>query len=336
MQSLQWRAIGSVVIITTTWLLSANVMASGIHEKSFMREEPVPVPASNKITEARVELGKTLFFDKRLSGNETMSCATCHDPAKGWSDGQPTAIGHQGKKLERATPTILNSGYSRLQMWDGRFKSLEDQALGPLHSPEEMNANVDDVLLRLQSIPQYKAMFEKAYPGEGVTAKTLAKAIAAFERTVVATESPLDRYLNGEKSALTDAAKRGFDLFRDKARCFLCHQGHNFMDDGFHNLGFKRQFDPGRFIVSPVKINRGAFKTPTLRDIALTAPYMHHGVYKTLDEVVEHYDRGGDGVENLDPNIFPLGLTAEEKKDLVAFLNSLTGKRVPFKAPKIP
>lgn len=336
MQRSQRLLFGSGIIIATTWLFAASAVASGIHEKSFLREEPVPVPASNKITEARVELGKTLFFDKRLSGDEAMSCATCHDPNKGWSDGRPTAIGHLGKKLERATPTIINSGYSRLQMWDGRFKSLEEQALGPLNSPEEMNADVDEVLRRLKSVPQYTAMFEKAYPGEGITAQTLAKAIAAFERTVVATESPLDRYLNGDKTALTEPAKRGFDLFRDKARCFLCHQGHNFMDDGFHNLGFKRQFDPGRFVFSPVKINRGAFKTPTLRDIALTAPYMHHGVYKTLEEVVEHYDRGGDGVENLDPNIFPLGLTAEEKKDLVAFLNSLTGKRVPFKAPKIP
>lgn len=330
------RQFWAIVSITSSVNCFSPVQASGMPESSFVRQENVSHPANNKPTEARVELGKTLFFDKRLSGDEAMSCATCHDPAKAWTDGLPTAIGHRGKKLERATPTIINSGYSRMQMWDGRFKSLEEQALGPLNSVEEMNANIDEVVHRLKGVPQYVTMFDKAYPEEGITPQTVAKAIAAFERTIVATESPFDRYLAGDKSALNDAAIRGFNLFRDKARCFLCHQGHNFADDGFHNLGFKRHYDPGRFVFSPVKINRGAFKTPTLRDVALTAPYMHYGIYKTLIEVVEHYDRGGDDPENLDPNIQPLGLSAQEKNDLVAFLHSLTGKRVPFKMPKVP
>lgn len=330
------RWFWAIVTIISGVNFASLVQASGIHESTFVRQDTVSHPANNKPTEARIELGKILFFDKRLSGDEAMSCATCHDPAKAWTDGRATAIGHRGKKLERATPTIINSGYSRLQMWDGRFKSLEEQALAPLSSGEEMNADIDEVIQRLKSVPQYVALFGKAYPEEGITAQTVAKAIAAFERTIVATASPFDRYLAGDHSALNDSAKRGFDLFRDKARCFLCHQGHNFADDGFHNLGFKRHYDPGRFVFSPVKINRGAFKTPTLRDVALTAPYMHFGIYKTLNEVVEHYDRGGDDAENLDPNIQPLGLSAQEKNDLVAFLNSLTGTQVPFKMPKVP
>lgn len=317
-------------------LLLACMTAEAAPKESYLRPAEVPAPADNKTTPERVELGKALFFDPRLSGSNWISCATCHNPALGWSDALPTAIGHGMKILSRATPTILNTAYQKQQMWDGRFKTLEDQALGPIGSEEEMSQDPDEVVAELKTIKGYKDLFDKAYPGEGITTTTLAKALSAFERSIVSSEAPFDQWIKGDQKAISESAKRGFALFEGKANCTACHQGFNFIDDGFHNLGFKNNQDLGRYAKKPVAAMRGAMKTPTLRDIALTAPYMHNGLYATLEEVVEHYNRGGDDKTNLDPNMKPLNLTKDEIKDVVAFLHTLTGKPVNVVVPQLP
>jgi cytochrome c peroxidase len=300
----------------------------------------VPQPADNVGTPARVELGRALFFEPRLSGNGAMSCATCHNPSLGWSDGLKTAVGWHGKVLGRATPTVVNTAYNTQFMWDGRKKSLEDQALGPMKSPDEMNTDFKRTLARLQSLPQYVAMFQKAYPGEGITEGTIAKAIAAFERTVVSRESAFDRWLAGDRSAMTLSQWRGYKVFSDpgKGNCIMCHNGSNFTDNRFHNIGLAQggEPDPGRYNIEKVASMQGAFKTPTLRDVELTAPYFHDGSAATLRQVVEHYVRGGDDRSHLSPLMKPLKLTEQDKEDLVAFMKALTGKPVQVAVPLLP
>jgi cytochrome c peroxidase len=316
------------------------VGASGSHVATdpYLRPATVPAPADNQTTPERVELGKALFFDPRLSGSNWISCATCHNPALGWSDGLATGIGHGMKQLGRATPTIINTAFNPIQMWDGRKSTLEDQALGPIGADVEMNQPLPELIAKLEQIDGYRTLFRKAYPNEPISEKTLAKAIASFERTVISTESPFDRWRMGDQSAVDAPVKRGFEVFTGKGNCVACHQGFNFTDNGFHNIGVKDvgAVDLGRYNEKKLPSMKGAFKTPTLRDIALTAPYMRNGIYRTLDEVVEHYDRGGDVKENLSGNMKPLNLTAQEKADLVAFMNSLTGRHMAVAVPRLP
>lgn len=329
------KVLSALAAAALMGVVSVTVQATPDDLKKYLRPE-VKVPADNKITPERVKLGKMLFFEPRLSGSNWISCATCHNPALGWSDGLPTAIGHNMKVLGRATPTILNSAYYRRLMWDGRMRSLEDQATGPIQADVEMNQDMDLLIQELKAIPGYVEMFEKAYPGEGITEETVAKAIATFERTIVATESPFDRWIKGDEDAMSTAAKRGFKVFEGKANCDACHQNHNFSDNGFHNIGVPNSDDPGRYKLIKVKVLKGAFKTPTLRDIELTPPYMHNGAYDTLAEVVEHYNKGGVEKDNLDPNMKPLHLTEREKDDLVEFLKALTGEGRDITVPKLP
>lgn len=302
------------------------------------RRPAVPAPADNQPNAARIELGRALFFDPRLSAKGVMSCATCHNPSLGWTDGRPTAVGYNMKILGRATPTIVNAAFNPLQMWDGRKVSLEAQALGPFESQDEQNLSLEDLESRVRAIPGYVEMFERAYPGEAVTRTTIAKAIASFERTVVSDGSPFDNWRAGDENAISASAKRGFELFNGKASCALCHQGFNFTDNGFHNIGIQEtgEADPGRFVQRPVQALKGAFKTPTLRDISLTAPYMHNGAYATLEEVVDHYARGGDVKDNLSPNMKPLDLSDAEKHDLVELMRSLTSAPQVVVVPKLP
>jgi cytochrome c peroxidase len=224
-------------------------------------------------------------------------------------------------------------------MWDGRMPDLETQALGPIQADAEMHEDLGKLVKKLAGIPGYVQMFDKAYPGEGISDKTIGKAIASFERTVVSGDSPFDRWRRGDEKAVDASVKRGFAVFTGKANCVACHQGFNFTDDGFHNIGLKDPNDipdVGRYAQRKVAAMRGAFKTPTLRDIALTAPYMHNGAYATLEEVVDHYDRGGDVRDNLSPDIKPLRLSAAEKQDLVAFMKSLTGAPMKVTVPRLP
>jgi cytochrome c peroxidase len=328
--------VAAAVLLSFTMLCSAAVAAAD--KRDYLRPAEVPVPANNAMTPARIELGRALFFDPRLSDSNWISCATCHHPGLGWSDGLPTGVGHNMQILSRATPTILNSAYNQFQFWDGRARTLEEQALGPIQAAGEMNQNISGLIAELRNISGYKAMFEAAYPGEGISKETIGKAIASFERTVVSSESPFDRWIKGDEKAISEAAKRGFELFEGKARCSICHSGFNFSDNGFHNIGITQKGEPdlGRYALRKVRVLRGAFKTPTLRDVALTAPYMHNGVYATLEEVVEHYDRGGDVKKDLSANIMPLHLSSQEKEDLVAFMKSLTGDPVEVAIPRLP
>lgn len=299
-----------------------------------------PTVENNQSNPARVELGKILFFDPRLSGSNWISCASCHNPAMGWSDGLKIGLGHNFQILGRNTPTIINTAFGHLQFWDGRAGSLEEQATGPIESTGEMNQNLDDLVKELNAISGYKALFDKAYPNEGISKTTIGKAIASFERTVISKDSPFDKWMSGDSNAISDSAKSGYGLFVGKAQCSVCHSRFNFTDNGFHNIGVKSingKEDIGRFAIVPVKAMKGAFKTPTLRDIELTSPYMHNGIYKTLEEVVEHYNRKGDVQDNLSPNMQgPLGLSEQEKKDLVEFLKTLTGKPLEITIPVLP
>ena len=316
------------------------VAAPTAADQAFALGEP-PAVAGNATTPTRVELGKVLFFDPRLSANGTVSCASCHNPALGWSDGLKTGIGINGTVLGRATPTIVNVAYNSQFMWDGRKKSLEDQALGPMKTAEEMHSDMSAVLRLLSGIQGYRELFDKAYPGEPISEDTIAKAIAAFERTVVSRDSRFDRWLAGDRHALTPQEWRGFQVFKDPARgnCAACHSGANFTDNGYHNIGIAQppgKADPGRFGVRPLAAMKGAFKTPTLRDVALTAPYFRDGSAATLADVVEHYDRGGDDRSNLSKDIRPLRLSPAEKEELVAFMLALNGRTSTFALPALP
>lgn len=301
---------------------------------------PVEVPADNPQTAAKVELGKQLYFDPRLSIDGTISCASCHDPKKGWSNEDNFATGIKGQRGGRNAPTIINSAYFPLQFWDGRADQLEGQALGPIANPIEMGHALDACVDCLNAIPGYKKKFQEVFKTD-VTQDGIAKAIAAFERTILSGDAPYDRYKAGDEKALSPAAKRGMDLFFNKAHCSACHSGPNFSDASFHNIGVGMQRekpDEGRRVISKLEGDRGSFKTPGLRDIAKSHPYMHDGSLKTLEEVVEHYNKGGVANDQLDEEIYPLKLTKEEAADLVTFMKEgLASSKYPLVTPpKLP
>jgi len=299
------------------------------------------VPDDNPMSAAKVELGKNLYFDKRLSRDGTVSCATCHDPRKGWTDRSPVSTGIKGQKGGRSAPTVLNAAYMEVQFWDGRAPSLEEQAKGPIQNPVEMGFTHPEAVARIAGIKGYAPLFKAAFGDDKVDIDRIAKAIASFERTVLTGNSPYDRWLAGDKKAMSESAARGHDLFNDpkKANCAICHDGFNFSDSSFHNLGIgmkAKKPDLGRFEQTKQEKDKGAFKTPTLRNLADTAPYMHDGSEKTLKEVVEFYDDGGFGNPWLDGRIKPLHLTDAEIADIVAFLDALNGDKVLIAPPKLP
>lgn len=299
---------------------------------------PVPVPADNPLTAEKVELGKLLYFDPRLSSDGTISCASCHDPNKGWSNGDQFATGVGGQQGGRNSPTVLNTAYQKFQFWDGRAGSLEEQALGPIQNPIEMNLTLEQAVERLSAIEGYRDRFQQVF-GTAVTPEAIGQAIAAFERTVVSGNAPYDQFKAGDTAALSEAAARGMKLFFGKANCSACHAGPNFTDNGFHNLGVNIEAampDLGRQVVSGQLGDRGSFKTPTLREIARSAPYMHDGSLKTLEEVVAYYNRGGTNNPQLDEEIFELKLTEQEQADLVAFLKEgLSSSAYPHVEPPV-
>jgi cytochrome c peroxidase len=297
------------------------------------------IPADNPMTAEKVELGRMLYFDKRLSADGTISCASCHNPMKGWTDQQPVSSGVHGGKGTRSAPTVINATYMKLQFWDGRARTLEEQSMGPIANPVEMGNSHEKMVATLAGLEGYKPLFEKAFHGPP-TRERVAQAIASFERTVLSGNSAYDRYVNGDKSAMSAEATRGKDIFFGKGRCVTCHVPPTFSDSLFHNLGVgmaRPRPDLGRYVVTRDEKDKGAFKTPSLRDVAHTAPYMHDGSQKTLEEVVEFYDKGGEANPHLDPLVTRLDLTAEEKADLVAFLEALDGDPTPtMEEPKLP
>jgi cytochrome c peroxidase len=303
----------------------------------YARTAEVAYPEDNRPTAARELLGRTLFFDPRLSGSNWISCASCHNPGFSWGDGLPKAIGHGMQQLGRRTPTLLNLAWSPALFWDGRAETLEEQALGPIQAPGEMNLSLPQLEERLRSIAGYRRLFEDAYPGEEISAARVASAIATFERTIVSGEAPFDRWIAGDAQAITAPAQRGFALFNGKARCNVCHTGWRLTDDSFHDVGVEGD-DPGRGRVLPkLKVAQFAFKTPTLRNVASRAPYLHNGSAATLMAVIELYDQGGlVRRPTLSPEIKPLGLSQSEKQELVEFLQTLTSRDAAVSVPALP
>ena len=325
------------------------------------------IPADNPMTAAKVALGESLYFDKRLSVDRTISCATCHDPARAFTDGNTLAIGVGGKSGARNAPTILNAVFNSTQFWDGRARTLEEQLKQPLVNQLEMGMpDISALVARVQAEPDYRRRFRRVFGREGITIDTIAKAIAAYERTQLSGNSPFDRFLAGDATAMSQIQKRGWELFQHKAQCITCHTYSSaspfFTDFRFHNTGVamnERNFDQlatnaskidfsvpdgvsalgplahtegyselGRFLVTTQSKDIGAFKTPTLRDCELTTPYMHNGSFKTLLDVVRFYNHGGERNPNLDERMRPLNLTDEEMSCLVEFLRALTSDDV--------
>lgn len=299
----------------------------------------VPIPSTNLNYAAKVELGKQLYFDGRLSKNGAVSCAFCHIPDAGFADPRQFSFGVGGKKGNRQAPTVFNTAFNPVQFWDGRAGSLEEQAIAPIENPVEMAETHANVVAKLRKIKGYRSQFNTVF-GTDVSLQGIAEAIAAYERTIISTNSAFDRYVMGDGKAMSESAVRGLALFKGKGRCILCHNGPNFTDNRFHNLGVPQvgplKEDPGRYAVTKRERDRGAFKTPTLRSVTETAPYMHDGVFQTLEEVVDFLDQGGGRNPNLSPLMKPLNLTAQEKADLVAFLKALSGEPIPFEMPELP
>ena len=289
------------------------------------------IPEENPLSRARIELGRKLYFDPRLSKDGTVSCATCHDPDKGFSEAKETSTGIGGQVGTRNSPTVMNRLFSAEQFWDGRAKDLEAQALGPVENPIEMGHTLEGMIASLNRIQAYAPEFEKAFGSPEITAERVGMAIASYERTVLAGNAPYDRYQAGNRTAMSESAVRGMEIFNDVKRgnCVTCHAGFNFTDESYHNLGVgmdRKKPDLGRYEVTRKDIDRGAFKTPTLRNISQSAPYLHDGSEKTLASVVEFYDRGGVPNPWLSKEMRPLNLTAQDKADLVAFMEALTGE----------
>lgn len=304
--------------------------------ENYRRPAEIPFPASNPYTPDKAALGKALFFEPRLSGAENMNCASCHNPSFGWETRNKTSVGSQNTKLSRHAPTILDTAWSHSFFWDGRAPTAEAQAKGPIEAPAEMNLPLEQAVARLSAIPEYKARFTRIFPQEGITGDTIVAAIATYERTVVSSYAPFDAWVDGDEAAITDQAKRGFDLFTSKAHCFRCHVGARFTDDKFHDIG-TTETDIGRAAIEPGDpLAKFAFKTPSLRDTEQRSPYMHAGQIATLEEVVVHYVGGGLARPSRSPLMGPVPLTPGEAADLVAFLKTLTGSKQIVTLPVLP
>lgn len=331
------------IILFLTIAFVAPLMAEEESIKIPLGLPEVPWPKDNQYSKKKADLGRLLYFDKRLSANGTVSCASCHYMTCGFSDCRILAVGINDEKGKRHSPTIINAAYAKLLFWDGRANSLEEQCKGPLANINEM-AELNNMqkahqecVDNISKIPGYQKLFVEAFGKEGVTIDNIAKAVATFERTVLSGNSPYDRYIRGDKTAMSPEQIHGMQLYK-KVGCINCHSGFNFTDERFHNIGVGMDAahpDLGRFAITKDKKDWGSFKTPTLRESEHTAPYMHDGSISTLEEVIEYYDIGGIKNKNLHPLMRPLHLSAQDKKDLVSFLKALSGEGWQhFEAPK--
>jgi len=302
----------------------------------YRRPALIPFPKENPYTPEKAALGKKLYFDTRISVTSAQSCASCHSPGFGWGDGLAVGVGYGMTKLGRRSPTVVNAAWGAIFMWDGRLANLEEQALGPIQSPGEMNMPIEQLMERLGSIAEYGPLFAAAFPGVGLKPDTLAQAIATYERTAVSEQAPFDTWIEGNEQAISDEAKRGFVLFNTKAQCSSCHEGWNFTNDGFQDIGLaSADVGRGQFLPGVIKMKH-AFKTPGLREIARRSPFMHDGSIATLEQVVEHYDHGGVDRPSRSDLVKPLGLTPQEKSELVAFMKTLTSHLDPTTVPILP
>jgi cytochrome c peroxidase len=331
-----------------------NVMDAGadvkpigatIEIKTPLGLPPVPIPPGAPETAETIELGRKLFYERKLSMDNTLACASCHNPLLGFTDGQKHSTGVGGKVGIRNAPTLINAAYVPAQFWDGRAHSLEEQAGGPMANPDEMNQAHEVTVSKLAADPAYRAQFAKAFGAGPVTIGKVTTALAGFERTLISGNSPFDQYeFGGNKSALSPAAVRGLAIFRDPKRgnCAACHTIGTtyalFTDGKFHNIGVGvndegELTDLGRYGETKLEADKAAFKTPTLRNVAKTAPYMHDGSLKTLKDVVDFYAGGGNSNPYLDKEIKTIQLSGRDRADLVEFLKSLTGEMPPNVGP---
>jgi len=300
---------------------------------AYQRPDHIPFPADSPFSPQIATLGKMLFFDPRLSSTGNMSCSSCHQPSFGWETASEVAIGARGIPLDRAAPPTLNLAWSSGLFWDGRESSLEHQAAGPITNEREMDSTLELVVFRLASIAYYRHWFATLFP-DGINADNVLKAIAMYERTIVSDLSNFDLWVRGDEAAIGAAAKRGFLLFNDKMGCAQCHTGWNFTDNLYHDIGVDTD-DPGRFAIDPTEPeNRHAFKTPTLRDIAVRSPYMHNGSLPSLKSVLLFYKSGG--LQRPSNSRAPLPMTLQERDDLLAFLKSLGSNKSRTEFPKLP
>jgi cytochrome c peroxidase len=316
---------------------AVNQLDPAALKATYRRPADIPFPADNAYTPEKAALGKALFFDPRLSGHQNMNCASCHNPSFGWEVPLKGAVGAQNTMLARNAPTVLNQAWgSNHYFWDGRAPTLEEQAKGPIEADVEMNLPLAVAVERLQAIPDYEKWFEIAFPGQGVSADNIVRAIATFERTVVSGYAPFDAWIDGDRNAISASAKRGFGLFNGKANCASCHTGWNFTDNKFHDVGIDA-IDIGRAKIDPGDAKaKYAFKTPGLRDITHRAPYLHDGSLPDLEAVMARYLAGGIDRPSRSVQSGKIELTAQEATEVIEFLKTLTGTKQVVSLPVLP
>ena len=335
-----WKT--SCIVIVGLLLLWTGISVSRqaplpADRETYRRPAEIPHPEDNPYSPAKAELGRTLFFDPILSGANVRSCATCHNPGLSWGDGLPRAVGEGQTVLPLRSPTLIAVAWFPRLGWDGKFRDIESVAFGPITSTTNMNLPEKELVERLSAIPGYVQAFNTAFGDRTVTRRKIELALATYERTIVPSTSPFDRWVEGDQLAISAAAKRGFAIFAGKAHCTGCHSGFAFSDGSFHDIGTAKGADIGRGRLFPNSVPlRYAFKTPTLRDVSRRAPYMHDGSVPTLEAVIDLYDRGGIERPSRSKLIFPLGLSKTEKSDLIAFLGTLTGEPTAVPVPAFP
>lgn len=324
------RRILPALLLSGTAAFSLNAMADDYEDfRAFFEPLPAlpPIPADNSLTPEKIELGKMLFFEPRISASGVISCATCHHPALGWADRIPRAVGHGGQVGERNTPTVLNSGFLESQFWDGREPDLEGQALGPIQDSVEMAMELEDAISRLAEFEAYHEHFGAAFPNDEnpIHTENVAHALATFQRTLNTPNSPFDRYLNGDLQSMSEQQKRGMKTFVETG-CIACHRGPNLTDSQFHRFELPGSTDEGRFIVTGEEHHRFAFRTPTLRNVALTYPYFNNGSVDNLE----------DAVELMAEQMLGRELEQAAIDDIVAFMHALTGEMPHVTFPSLP
>ena len=354
--------ISSLAVFTVLFLLCASFY---VNAESIEPLPPLPAFSENPLTPEKVELGKKLFFDRRLSGDGTMACATCHNPETGYTDALAISLSYPTTRNWRNAPAIINLAYNKVFFWDGRAENLEKQSLFPIMSAFEMNQNIDFLEEELKEVPEYVKSFQEVFGGI-INRERIGMALAAFQKSIISKDSPLDKYLGGDKNALKAVQKEGYDIFTGKGECINCHNGPNLTDNKFYNIGVPdnpevmndsrvaatRRFtakvsgykaystlkeDPGRYLVTKDRKDWKAFKTPSLRELSLTGPYMHNGTFSTVKEVIEFFDKGGGDDPDKTPLIRHLKLTDHEKNALEIFLlEALKGDLEIVKPPEVP
>lgn len=297
-----------------------------------------PIDLANDSIQRIIELGKTLFFDPRLSSSEKISCATCHDPGLNWTDAKPRSIGHEGAMGKRNAPTIQNSWFYKKLFWDGRARDLQDQAFAPIVSESEMNSDMPDVMRKLRRINGYALLFKKAFGSEQINPERMTEAIAVFEKSISSAESRFDRFVKGDKRALNKSELNGLHLFRTKARCMNCHNGPMLTDNQFHRMGevisnpYDRK-DVGLYKVTHLDADSGKFRTPSLRDVMRTGPWFHDGSSAAMDSILYRFNQQSPAPNGI---VRSLKLSKKELKDLQAFLAALSAPSMPFIRPDLP